>query len=82
MDTHYLRIRTGVTKTYKKKVALTAFFILCLLLTVSLSIVYAENIMVSAIVPPHYEVKAQGDILSIQTNMILYVNGKKIFYDR
>lgn len=42
---------------------------------------YAQAIyeyVVSATVPPHYNVKARGDNLYIQTNMKVYINSKSM----
>lgn len=49
----------------------------------SLSVVYAQTIstiVVSAVVPPTYSVSAKGDNLYVQTNMKLFVNGKRVAY--
>jgi hypothetical protein len=38
----------------------------------------ANNISISGIIKPYYEVRQDGNKLYIDTNMIIYVNGEKI----
>jgi len=67
--------------TNKHAIIISTLLLLLLFLAVSfVALVYAENLIVSATVPPHYAVKAQGDTLFLQTNMKLYVNGERLAY--
>lgn len=74
--------RVRKTKSIKIKI----IQIVCLLIfffLVAFSTTHAQEIsdmVVSVSVAPHYKVVAQNDKLVISTNMILYVNGKRVAY--
>jgi hypothetical protein len=67
----------------QKKSFIVTYLLLLLIIFAFFTKSYAQAIygdFVSAIVPPHYNLKAVGDNLYIQTNMKIYINNKMVQY--
>jgi hypothetical protein len=65
-----------------KKYFFAMLLALCLVITF-VTFSYAQelyNLSVTASVPPHYKVAANGNQLFINTNMKVFINGKEIKY--
>jgi uncharacterized membrane protein len=74
--------KSRVTKKGRKIILTSMLLALCLVITF-VTISYAEEIYdlsITASVPPHYNVTANGNNLAIETNMKVFINGVEVKY--
>jgi len=74
------------SKSGKKRITLLLLItLIVILLAVPPAITYAQGLLqfvASVSVQPYYKVQAKGNNLYIKTNMALFVNNKKMTYNR
>jgi hypothetical protein len=71
--------KNRTTKNSRKIILISMFLALCLVITLA-TVAYAQHLSVTASVPPHYTVEANGNNLFIETNMKVFINSKEITY--